>query len=210
MSHYTSLLLALVLASCQAQEPTTHHIFYLHGRIVELQGRDAVHERFGPYQYDQILDSLAATNATLHSETRTADTGFVAFCEKTSNEINELIEQGTSPHHVTIIGASKGAVMAMYIANLNPNPINYVLLGANNVAIERENDWNLHGRILGIYEKSDELAGRGYTHWINRSTNATTFEQLQIETGLGHGFLYQPLSAWWEPAKAWMEGGSGQ
>ena len=70
--------------------------------------------------------------------------------------------------------------------------------------IEAENDWRLHGRILGIYEQSDTLAGKDYTYWIDRSIEAIEFEQHQINTSLGHGFLYRPIPEWLNLVKSWV------
>ncbi|TFG75086.1 MAG: hypothetical protein E4H26_06700 [Flavobacteriales bacterium] len=181
------------------------HVFYLHGMIVEVQGENAVSDVFGPYKYRDIIDSLNAAGYEVHSEVRTTSTDFNAFCEKVSKEIDQLIGDGVPPGAITVIGASKGAMMAMQISNNNRHPVNYVLLGANSDRTEQSFDWKLHGRILGIYEKSDTVAGKDYSYWIGRSTKALEFEQLEINTGLGHGFLYRPVKAWLEPAKEWID-----
>jgi len=202
---FTICLLALLCTNCITKKTDTKHIFYLHGRIIEVQGVNAISEKFGKYQYHEIIDSLKSFEGVLYNEIRTENTDFENFSLKISNQIDSLISLGTKPNKITIIGASKGAVIAMNISNQNNHEINYVLLGANNAYIEQENDWNLHGNILGIYEKSDSLAGRDYSYWIEKSTNANRFEQLQINTGLGHGFLYKPLLDWLEPARNWLE-----
>lgn len=193
-----------LLVGCQGEKEIERHLFYLHGRIIEVQGINAVSDQFGTYMYTAIIDSLQATGATVHHEVRTQETDFQSFCGKTSAQVDSLIEAGVPPGHITVLGASKGAVMAMNIADMNTNAINYILLAANNDYIERENDWNLHGNILGIYEQSDLLAGKDYQYWIKTSTNALSFEQQKINTGLGHGFLYQPLPVWLNPVKEWM------
>jgi len=180
------------------------HVFYLHGMIIEIQGVHAVSDVFGPYQYLDIIDSLKAAGYLVHSEVRTTKTDFTAFCEKVSGEIDQLIRDGVAPEAITIIGASKGAMMAMAISDLNKHPVNYVLLGANSDRTEKNFDWELHGRILGIYERSDTVAGKNYTYWIDRSTAAKEFQQLEINTGLGHGFLYRPIKEWLGPAKDWI------
>ena len=202
-----NLLFLVVMLHCFCNTPTnitTHHIFYLHGRIVELQGVNAEHPQFGKYLYHAIIDSLQIGNTVVHHDLRPADVDFYAYAERISRQIDSLITHEVTPQNITVIGASKGAVMTMHISHLNANPINYVLLGANNDDIERENDWRLHGRILGIYERSDSLAGKNYHHWIARSTEAEVFEQFEINTGLGHGFLYLPLEEWLTPTKKWI------
>jgi len=203
------LLLQLAIAififlSCKIQSHDPNHIFYLHGRIIELQGIDAVSENFGEYEYEEIIKELEINGAKVHSEIRNQQTDVETFCQKISNQIDSLINEGIKPEKITVIGASKGAIMAMIISDMNKNPINYILLAANNNAIETENHWNLKGRVLGIYEKTDLLAGKNYDFWIEASTDAIQFHQVEINTGLGHGFLYKPIKDWMEPAHNWI------
>lgn len=203
----TTLLMVWLLSislSCQETKPMKH-IFYLHGMIIEVQGVNAVSEEFGPYTYKDILDSLEAMGAQVHSEVRTTNTDFNAFCEKISGQINALIQEGVQPHDISVIGASKGAMMAMAISDLNKQPINYILLGGNSDHTEKSFDWKLHGSILGIYEKSDRIAGKDYSYWIARSPDVRVFQQLQLNTGLGHGFFYRPIEEWLGPAREWIK-----
>ncbi len=202
-----SILLWVWLLSTSAISQETKpmkHIFYLHGMIIEVQGINAESEEFGPYKYEDILDSLEATGARVHSEVRTTNTDFNTFSEKISAQINALIQDGIQPHDISVIGASKGAMMAMAISSLNKQPVNYILLGGNSEQTEQSFDWKLHGSILGIYEKSDLIAGKDYSYWIARSPEARVFQQLQLNTGLGHGFLYRPIEEWLGPALEWI------
>ena len=48
------------------------------------------------------------------------------------------------PENITVIGASKGAIIASNISNINKNPINYVLLAGNNDYQEEHNNWLFH------------------------------------------------------------------
>ena len=181
------------------------HLFYLHGMIIEVQGINAVSPQFGAYKYQEIIDSLNAPGYMVHSEVRTTQTDFKAFCQKISRQIDELVKDGVPPHNISVIGASKGAQMAMTIADLNTNAINYILLGANNSRVEQNFEWRLHGRVLGIYEKSDTIAGKDYSYWIERSPDVKEFQQLEIQTGLGHGFLYSPIAQWLNPTLEWIK-----
>jgi esterase/lipase len=190
--------------SCQ-QSKAMKHVFYLHGMIVSVQGIHAVSEEFGPYEYESIIDALHEAGYEVHAEVRTTQTDFDAFCRRISGQIDQLVSEGTSPRDITVIGASMGGLMAMQISDLNTHPVNYVLLGANSDRNEKNYDWHLHGRILGIYEASDQIAGKEYTYWIDRSPEAEAFEQKQIHTGLGHGFLYTPHEAWMGPTREWIQ-----
>lgn len=200
------LFVFILLISCSPKQESMKHIFYLHGMIIEVQGINAVSDQFGPYEYTGIIDSLKATGAEVHSEVRTDKTDFYEFGKKISKQIDELIAKGVSPSNITVIGASKGGMIAMYISDMNTNNVNYVLLGSSSDYSQKTFDFNLHGNVLGIYEKSDNVAGNDYQHWIKKSTNATSFEELQINTGLGHGFLYTPNKAWLDPARKMING----
>ena len=195
--------LLLVLAACSAK--SEKHIFYLHGRIIELQGVNAVSEEYGPYKYYEILDSLRELGATVHAEVRKENVDFDAFCKKTSKQIDSLIKNGVDASDITVIGASKGGVMAMSISNLNRHPINYVFLASNNDQIEKEHsNWKLKGRVLAIYDSSDTIAGKTYDVWKQRSPNVKTFKQVNLDTKLGHGFLYTPMKEWMVPVRDWI------
>lgn len=197
---FASLLFAFVACDSTPEK----HIFYLHGRIIELQGVNAVSVDYGEYKFQDIVDSLKSLGAEVHAEVRTEQTDFDQFCAKTSKEIDALIKKGVAPSDITVIGASKGGVMAMTISDLNQHPINYVFLASNNDQIEREHDWKFHGRVLAIYEVSDTIAGKKYDVWEKRSAEAKAFKQVKLDTKLGHGFLYTPMKEWLIPVKSWM------
>jgi hypothetical protein len=49
-------------------------IFYLHGRIIEVEGVQPVHDRFGLYDYLGTIEALRANGATVISDVRSSDT----------------------------------------------------------------------------------------------------------------------------------------
>jgi hypothetical protein len=54
-----------ILADVPARpDAKARYLFYLHGRILEIQGRKAVSPDFGAYEYDAILAALAVSGAT--------------------------------------------------------------------------------------------------------------------------------------------------
>jgi len=187
--------------NCNPPPINKTHIFYLHGRIVQEQGINAISEKFGKYEYSEIIDSLKIIGEEIHAEIRKPNTNFDEFCMYTSDQIDSLIRIGVNPKDILVIGASMGGVMAMKISSINTNPVNYVFLGSNNNSIEKDFDFNLHGQILGIYEKSDSICNKDYQYWIDKCEKVVEFKQLQIDTELGHGFLYRPLREWIDPIK---------
>jgi len=179
-------------------------VIYLHGQIIEEQGINAHSTLFGKYAFEEIIDFLRNTPATVYADVHDSNVHFVHYCQQISNRIDSLILTGIRPNQITVLGASKGGVMAMIISNMNETPINYIFLGSNNITIEQENDWSFNGRILGIYDLSDKLAGKPYDHWIEQSPNAKSFKQVELNTGVGHGFLYKPIDEWLLPTKEWI------
>lgn len=219
MKYYFLSLITLLLLSCnnssdqqqnkqsaahnEASPKNTRHIIYLHGRIVELQGKAAFSEEHGKYELDSILDALGAENNKVYCELRPENTEVPVYAQKLSRTIDSMVSSGIAPGNITVIGASKGAIIAATTSDLNQQPVNYVLMGGNNTTIEQQNNWHFHGRILCIYDPSDTIAGKNYDYWKARSPQAIAFEQLALNEKLGHGFLYRPLPAWTVPALKW-------
>jgi hypothetical protein len=192
------------LSGCITQENNEKHIFYIHGRIIEQQGKNAISEKFGKYEFDSIISAIEVENSIVHYEIRKKNVEPRNYANKVSKQIDSLIKSGIKPIDITVIGASKGAIIASNISDINESQINYVFLAGNNEYQENNNEWKFHGQVLCIYDLSDGIAGKNYSHWKNKENFTTKFEQLEIETNLGHGFLYKPLRVWTEPAKTWI------
>lgn len=219
MKYYFLFFLSLFLYSCtngsdqqqndraaqntSNKEKTIRHIIYLHGRIIELQGKAAFSEEYGKYELDSILDALKEGNAKVYCELRPESTEVPAYAQKLSRMIDSMVRTGIAPQAISVIGASKGALIAATTSSINSQPVNYVLMGGNNNTIEQQNDWHFHGRVLCIYDPSDTIAGKNYDYWKARSTELKAFKQIGLNENLGHGFLYRPLLSWTIPALKW-------
>ncbi|MEZ4800895.1 MAG: hypothetical protein R2809_14185 [Flavobacteriales bacterium] len=180
------------------------YIYYLHGRIIEIQGKDAISEEYGNYEFDSIVTALSDKDHVVIAEIRTENVDYIHYANKVSKEIDSLVATGIQPANITIIGASKGAIIASHISTLNLNSVNYVLLAGNNEYQEQNNDWKFHGQVLCFYDHSDTIAGGNYDYWKNRENYTNKFEQIELKTQLGHGFLYKPLKEWIEPTRKWI------
>src|SRR3954470_3326224 len=80
-------------------DPQGRYTFYLHGRLIEMQGRNAVSKDFGRYQYDEILGALAATGRTVIAEVRTTDAG-QEFVDKVAAQVKALRAAGVPGEHI--------------------------------------------------------------------------------------------------------------
>lgn len=196
------ILFSLLYLSGNSQ----NYIFYLHGKIVENQGPEAVDKinGYGEYRYYDILDSLKKNNTKVISEVRLKDTDVKFYAQEIKKQIDSLLKSGIAPSKITVIGASKGSLIAMYVSSLVKNKsINYVFMAAcyNN---EAEPDIQFYGNILSIYEKTD-MAG-SCVAYKSKSPGIHQFKEVALTTGLKHGFIYRPISEWLHPAQDWASG----
>lgn len=199
------LFSTLLLFTCTCMR-SQKHIFYLHGKIVENQGATAVDKTngFGAYKYNDILDSLRKNKAVVISEVRQKGCDVRTYALKVKGQIDSLLKIGVKANDITVVGASKGSLIAMYVSSYAKNKeINYVFMAAC-YADETNAELNFYGNILSIYEKSD---GAGTCLSLkNASSGINHYKELELTTGLRHGFLYKPLLEWVNPALKWANG----
>ncbi len=195
------IVLCLLIAGDLAVAET---IFYLHGRIIEVEGVQPVHERFGLYDYLGTIEALRANGATVISEVRPADTNVVEYAGKVVEQIEDLIASGEPAGNVTVVGFSKGG--AIYVSSLLKSPeVNFVFLASCSGWISSVPELSVNGNILSIFEKSDTLAG-SCKKLVRRNSEIGSFHEIKLSTGKGHGAFYLPRKAWIEPLLSWVEG----
>jgi hypothetical protein len=182
------------------------YVFYLHGKIIENQGPHAVDSvnGFGAYRYFDILDSLKKRRFTVLSEVRPRNTDSEVYALKVKNQIDSLLKLGVAPKNITVIGASKGAGIAMFVSYFAKNPdLNFVFMaGCSDNLLSVYPKLEFYGNILSIYEKSDTFAG-SCAKFKTRSAHIRNYKEIEINTGLRHGFLYRPIPEWLDPAALW-------
>lgn len=191
----------------ESPDPEGRYLFYLHGRIVEEQGPNAVSAEHGPYEYAAIVRQLAEAGFTVIGEVRARDTDPEAYADAVAAQIGRLLDAGVRPRDVTVLGASKGAVIAMLVSTRLAARVRYVLLANCNEYILGTFSPRLHGDVLSIYDADDPL-GQTCQPLFERSPELGERREIRLDTGLGHGFIFRPLEAWVRPALAWArEGG---
>lgn len=189
---------------------TTHaqkYLFYLHGAVVEGQGDNAVNA-YGTYKYNDIINAFRNENFIVMSGVRKSGTDVKAYAEKVKGQIDSLLKKGVSAKNITVVGASKGAVIAMYVSTfLKSKDVNFVFLAAcNDGNLGSFPDINFYGNILSIYEKSDDI-GESCIKFKNKSSSTIAhYKEIEINTGKKHGFLFQPLPEWMNPTLKWANG----
>ena len=201
------MLLALtsIAAAESSHAAPARYVYYLHGKIVEDSGPRGVSSRFGAYDYPGIIAALRSGGLTVVSEVRARDTDPSAYADKVVGQIRAQIAAGIPASHITVVGASKGSVIASLVSTrLRDRRVRYVLLANCNDWLIRTWHPRLSGAVLSIYEASDEF-GHSCRPLIRRSPAVTRFTEIRLTTGLGHGIVYRPLPAWVRPAIAWAK-----
>jgi hypothetical protein len=184
-----------------------HYLFYLHGRIVEDQGANAVDKNngFGAYEYDNIVAAFKKEGFTVISEVRAKNTDVAQYASKIKFQVDSLLKKGVKAGNITVLGSSKGSAIAMKASSIIKNAnINYVFMSA---CAEAENtDIDFCGNILSIYEKSDTWAQSCAANKKHSKAQIPHYKELALNTGKRHGYLYKPLAEWVKPATAWGMG----
>jgi dienelactone hydrolase len=196
-----------ILRSVPAQpRPDGQYIIYLHARIVEDLGTRPTDERIGVYAYQRILEALTSSGADVIAEQRPQGTDFREFGVRIADQVRDLLAAGVPAERIAVVGFSKGGAIAIIAAAQLADPrITFVLLGPCGDWLEEQDDVDVGGRILSIYERSDEL-GTSCQPLFARARAPGARLEIMIDTGEGHGAFYRPRPEWLEPAMRWIEG----
>ncbi|WP_276134394.1 alpha/beta hydrolase [Polluticoccus soli] len=179
------------------------YVFYLHGTIVEGTTTDPISESYGRYEYANIIKALKQYGYVVISERRAANTIVESYALKVASQIDSLKKTGVKSDNITVIGASKGAGIAMRASGFaKDKKVKYVLMAGCND--EDAGRYDLYGQILSIYEKSDPFAG-SCNAIKKRSPGVSKYKEIELTTGKKHGFIYTPISEWLIPAVNWIE-----
>jgi hypothetical protein len=183
---------------------TARYLFYLHGYIVEAGNLRPVSPKFGVYEYPEILETFKQNGFVVVSEAREKDPEIAPYAAKVAAQVRQLLNAGVPPQHITVVGASQGSWIAMLASTyLKNRDLNFVFIAACSTNPAFLDAVNLHGNVLSIYEKSDlpqsceqfRIDGTGIRKW----------KEVEVNTGLKHGFIYRPLEVWTAPTVAWAK-----
>lgn len=183
-------------------------MFYLHGKIIEDQGVPAISPQFGAYEYDEILRTLSENGFYVISEIRAKNTNASEYSRVVVDQINKLIAAGVPAQNITVVGASKGAAITVLISHLLENEnVDFVLLAICHPDVVKEfihDEVSLKGNILSIYDEVDGIAGSCRKLFsYSEGKGISSYEEIVLDIGTGHGVLYQPLEAWVNPTVEW-------
>jgi pimeloyl-ACP methyl ester carboxylesterase len=210
-----SALLALALLSVgslplTAEQPAPRHLIYLHGRIVQdRQSARPRHPRFGYYEMEAILAAFRKRGFAVSGEIRPKSASVAESADRVAVQVRRLLDSGVPADHVTVVGASMGAGIALVAAARLQEPrLRFAILGAclseNVRTMAARGGRGPSGHVLSIREASDETT-EPCAPWKDDPVRFPSLEarEIVLHTGLAHGFLYRPLPEWVDPVAEW-------
>ncbi len=188
-------------------DSTKPYLFYLHGLIVEEAGIRPQSEEHGYYEYELILQELARAGFIIISEARAQGTQIKAYAENIAAQVKKLLAGKVTPGNITVVGASKGGVIASYVsAMLQEQEIQYVFLAGLFERCLQDEDLKLYGKILSIHDRSDKLSITP-SLYFRRSEGLGVFKEVVLSLDIGHGLIYRPYREWIDPLLDWVKKG---
>jgi hypothetical protein len=191
-------------------DPTKHFLFYLHGRIIEEQGIPAASPDYGEYEYQEILEKLSSYGFVVISEQRPKNTDGIEYANRIKEQVAILLNSGVPAANITVVGASKGAWIAVYASRFLANQeIKFVIMGICNPEILedfKQNQIFLYGKVLSIYDSVDYQYGGSCEELFALSEgneSLSRHDEIVLNIGTGHGILYKPLDEWITPVIQW-------
>ncbi len=182
------------------------YVFFLHNKFLEDHSLEEKHPKYGVAEYEAILGKLKNKNTVVISEKRKATDPSV-YAEKVKKQIDSLMKKGIPAGRITVVGTSQGGYIAQYVSYYEKNPqLKFVFIGASfkDDSLEKEKDFKLYGRILSITENSDD----GHVPLSQEKrlirSDIKDFKEIELNTGLNHGFLFKALNDWIAPTKDWI------
>jgi hypothetical protein len=179
------------------------YVFYSHGLIVEGDDPTPISPLFGKYEFPQVKQALADDGYNLIAYHRAKNTEAKAFAKKLVRDVNLLIEKGVKPENITLLGFSRGGVITIRASHyLKSSKVRIGLLAACPRDIKDGAELRLYGKVYSMFETSDSV--RSCQFLIDQSPQMTSFNEIAISTGQGHGAFFRPLPEWIIPVKAWL------
>lgn len=222
-----SITLALLLAATMAQaisfeqairkvDPQSNYFFYLHGAILETEGKNGSSKQYGPYLYDRIIEHFEDRGLVVIEEVR-GPVNPTAYASKIVLQVRRLMAAGVPAGNICVAGFSKGGFITLLIASSLNNPgVAYVVMAGCGKRkhgrpfeqfLKKKRGARLMGRMLSIYATSDLEAGSCRDAFAQAPSNGFAFKEKHIKSDKGHGIFYQPRPEWVNPVAIWAKGG---
>ncbi len=198
-----------LLIACTTQiKNDSKYIFFLHNRFLETHELAEAHLEFGRTEYHKIISEFEKNGLTVISEKRNGNVNAREYAQGVVKQIDSLVSRGHKPNKITVVGTSKGGYIAQYVSTFANNPnLNFVFIGSyRNIDLQNIPEINYCGNILNIFEKSDPYGVSALQRKENSTCKLENFKEIELNTGMKHGFLFKPLKEWIAPTVKWANG----
>jgi hypothetical protein len=180
------------------------HIIFLHNKFLETHTVKEAHLKYGKVQLNEIKHKFKKAGFSILINKRNSSV-------KSDSAVNQVIHQIDSIHKInskdtiTVIGTSKGGYLAQMVSSKLKNPkINFVFIGCFQESdIKEYPNINFCGNILTIFEKTDPFGVSAIKRKQTSKLPIPNFKEVELNTGLNHGFLFQALDTWINPCIKW-------
>lgn len=201
------ILFCSTICAC-GNKNTNRFIFFLHNRFLETHELNELHPEFGRTEYNEIIAEFEKSGLHVISEKRSGNVNARDYAISIVAQIDSLIRKRIEPQKITVVGTSKGGYIAQYVSTLANNPsLNFVFIASfRKNDIQNIPEINYCGNILTIYEKSDPFGVSALERKKTSTCEIQHFKEIELHTGMGHGFLFKPLKEWIEPTAKWANG----
>ena len=201
------ILFCSIIFACETKNEDKF-IFFLHNRFIETHELNELHPEFGRTEYKEIVSEFEKSGFKVISEKRNGNVNVRDYAIGIESQIDSLIKIGIEPQKITVVGTSKGGYIAQYVSTLAKNQnLNFVFIASfRNNDIQNIPGINYCGNILTIYEKSDQFGVSALERKKASTCDIKHFREIELNTKMGHGFLFKPLKEWIEPTIKWANG----
>lgn len=206
-----SLLIGILFCStffeCKSDN-NERFIFFLHNAFLENHELDEIHPEFGRTEYMEIIAEFEKGGFNVISERRNGRIRARDYAVGVLKQIDSLIKTGIAPQKITVVGTSKGGYIAQYVSTLANNPdLNFVFIGSfRGTDMMDMPDINYCGNILTIFDNSDAYGVSALERKNASKCEIKHFKEIELHTGMGHGFLFKALNEWIGPTIKWANG----
>lgn len=210
LQYIIPLLLVIAFASPALAE--AQHLLYVPGDIA-ISGPARKHRSLGGFQKDRILETFRDLRFEAHDLSPVgADTPHSERAVLLATRIAGMLEKGTPPENITVVGLADGAATALGAAAMLKTPsLNFVLLAACpygeelDPAAARRRLENIPakplGRLLFLYDNADWESGPcdGAVPFLTTED----YQEQRLFTGKGRALFFSPSPAWVDWVVRW-------
>lgn len=183
-------------------------IIYLHGKFLEENEQSSYHPEYGKYEFDSIIEVFKKNGFVVLSPLRNSYLDLDHYSDFIIDKIDSLVLSEYKLKNITIVGASKGGYIAQYVSSKLCEPdINFVFIACyRDSDLNSMSNINYCGNVLNIYDRSDSFGTSAIRRAQLSSCPISKFKDLEIHTGLKHGFIFKPRVEWINPTCRWAKG----